>query len=91
VHYDVLGLITRANDAAVDLLGQPLAGRFWHELVTPGSTDEVTEMLEILRAVGQAESRFRMPDASGRLVEFNSYTVVDGETLTTIMRPSVRP
>ena len=48
-------------------------------------------MLEILRAVGQAESRFRMPDASGRLVEFNSYTVVDGETLTTIMRPSVRP
>jgi PAS domain-containing protein len=91
VHYDAQGLIVRANEAADAMLGQPLVGRFWHELVTPGSTDEVSEMLEILRAIGQAESRFRMPDATGRLVEFDSYTVVDDETFTTVMRPTPPP
>ena len=36
---------------------------------------------------GAAESRFRIPAADGSLVEFDSWTEVDGETFTTTMRP----
>jgi hypothetical protein len=44
-------------------------------------------MLAILAELGAAESRFRMPAADGSLVEFDSYTEVDGEAFTTVMRP----
>jgi hypothetical protein len=87
VRYDAQALILEANDAAVELIGQPLVGHFWQEFVTPGSTEQVSRMLEILASAGQAESRFRMPGAGGALVEFDSYTEVLGETFTTVMRP----
>jgi PAS domain-containing protein len=87
VRYDAQALILEANDAAVELLGQPLVGHFWQEFVTPGSTEQVSRMLEILAAVGRAESRFRMPGAGGELVEFDSYTEVMDESYTTVMRP----
>ena len=51
-----------------------------------GTTDEVAVMLEILAMVGAAESRFRMPRADGTLIEFDSYTTVDGDSYTTVMR-----
>jgi hypothetical protein len=87
VRYDAQALILEANDAARELLGSDLVGHFWQEFVTPGSTDEVAAMLGILRAVGGAESRFRMPGPGGALVEFDSYTQVEGEQFTTFMRP----
>jgi hypothetical protein len=43
-------------------------------------------MLAILANVGHAESRFRMPRADGSLVEFDSYTEMEGEGFTTTMR-----
>jgi hypothetical protein len=86
VRYDAQALIFEANEAAVLLLGRPMVGHHWQEFVTPGSTEQVTAMLEILSEVGRAESRFRMPRADGELIEFDSYTEVDGETYTTIMR-----
>ena len=87
VRYDAQALILEANDAAERLLGASLAGRYWQEFVTPGSTEQVSAMLAILAEVGAAESRFRMPAADGSLVEFDSYTQVDGESFTTVMRP----
>jgi PAS domain-containing protein len=87
VLYDAQALILEANDAAQRLLGSPLIGHFWQEFVTPGTTEQVSAMLEILSSVGAAESRFRMPSADGSLVEFDSYTKVDGESFTTVMRP----
>jgi PAS domain-containing protein len=86
VRYDAQALIVEANEAAVQLLGRPLVGHHWQEFVTPGSTEQVSAMLAILAEVGGAESRFRMPRADGALIEFDSYTEVDGETYTTIMR-----
>ncbi|HEV8402177.1 MAG TPA: PAS domain-containing protein, partial [Candidatus Limnocylindrales bacterium] len=80
-------LILEANDAAQELLGSPLIGHYWQEFVTPGTTEQVSSMLAILASVGAAESRFRMPAGDGSLVEFDSYTLVSGETYTTIMRP----
>ena len=44
-------------------------------------------MLAILAEVGAAESRFRMPRGDGTLLEFDSYTVADGEELETVFRP----
>jgi PAS domain-containing protein len=87
VRYDQRALIQEANQAAVDLLGQPLVGHHWQEFVTPGSSDEVAAMLDILAKAGAADSRFRMPTADGSLLEFDSHTQVDGETFTTVMRP----
>jgi PAS domain-containing protein len=87
VRYDAQALILDANEAAQQLLGARLAGRYWQEFVTPGSTEQVSAMLAILAEVGAAESRFRMPAADGSLVEFDSYTQVDGESFTTVMRP----
>jgi PAS domain-containing protein len=87
VRYDSEALILEANDAAQALLGSRLIGHHWQEFVTPGSTEQVSAMLAILAEVGAAESRFRMPGADGALVEFDSYTEVDGETFTTVMRP----
>ncbi|MFL5680921.1 MAG: PAS domain-containing protein [Chloroflexota bacterium] len=87
VRYDAQALILEANDAAKQLLGSVLVGHHWQEFVTPGSTEQVSEMLEILARVGAAESRFRMPGADGSLVEFDSYTSVEGEAFTTVMRP----
>lgn len=87
VRYDAQALITEANPAAEALLGRSMVGHHWQEFVTPGSTEQVSAMLAILAEVGRAESRFRMPRADGTLVEFDSYTEVDGETYTTVMRP----
>jgi PAS domain-containing protein len=87
VQYDAQALILDANDAARDLLGSTLVGHYWQEYVTPGSTEQVSAMLAILAEVGAAESRFRMPAADGSLVEFDSYTTVEGENFTTVMRP----
>ena len=55
--------------------------------MTPGSTEQVSAMLAILAEAGHAESRFRMPRADGSLLEFDSYTEVDGEGFTAVMRP----
>ena len=87
VRYDAQALILEANGAAEALLGRTLVGHHWQEFVTPGSTEQVSAMLAILAEVGRAESRFRMPRADGSLVEFDSYTEVDGEGFTTVMRP----
>jgi PAS domain-containing protein len=87
VRYDAQALIFEANDAARDLLGSSLVGHYWQEFVTPGSTEQVAAMLAILAEVGAAESRFRMPASDGSLVEFDSWTEVDGEHFTTVMRP----
>ena len=86
VRYDAEALIVEANAAVEAFLGRQLVGHHWQEFVTPGSTEQVSDMLAILAQVGHAESRFRMPRADGSLVEFDSYTEVDGEGFTTIMR-----
>jgi hypothetical protein len=88
VRYDAQALILEANAAARTFLGHDLVGHHWQEFVTPGSTEEVGVMLEILRDVGAAESRFRMPRSDGTLVEFDSYTSADGEEFVTVMRPA---
>jgi hypothetical protein len=89
VAYDAEGLILEASPAAQDLLGSRLVGHHWHEFVTSGSADAVDDMIGIIAAAGGAVSRFRMPDATGALVEFDSFTSVDadGGWLVTIMRP----
>jgi PAS domain-containing protein len=87
VRYDAQALILEANTAAEALLGRSMVGHHWQEFVTPGSTEQVSAMLAILADVGEAESRFRMPRADGSLLEFDSWTVVDGEGFTTVMRP----
>ena len=81
------GRILEANPAAETFFGRALVGHHWQEFVTPGSTEQVAAMLEILASIGSAESRFRIPAADGSLVEFDSFTKVEGETFTTIMRP----
>ena len=87
VRYDNEALILEANAAAEELLGRQMVGHHWQEFVTPGSTEQVSAMLAILAEAGHAESRFRMPRADGSLLEFDSYTEVDGESFTTVMRP----
>jgi hypothetical protein len=88
VRYDAQALILEANDTAGQFFGRDLVGHYWQEFVTPGSTEQVTAMLEILADVGAAESRFRMPRGDGSLMEFDSYTVVEGEEFTTTFRPA---
>lgn len=87
VRYNAQALILEANDAAESLLGRSMIGHHWQEFVTPGSTEQVSAMLAILAEVGQAESRFRMPRGDGSLLEFDSWTQVDSEGYTTVMRP----
>jgi PAS domain-containing protein len=88
VAFDRRGLITEANAEARALLGSPLVGHHWHELVTAGTSDAVDAVIDVIREAGGAISRFRMPDARGRLVEFDCYTTVDREAdrLTSILR-----
>lgn len=88
VRYDAQALITEANAAARQFFGRELQGHYWQEFVTPGSTEQVSVMLAILAEVGAAESRFRMPRGDGTLVEFDSYTTVEGEKFTTTFRPA---
>lgn len=88
VHYDAQALILDANEAARRFFGRDLKGHHWQEFVTPGSTEQVTAMLEILAEVGAAESRFRMPRPDGALMDFDSYTIVEGEEFTTTFRPA---
>jgi PAS domain-containing protein len=87
VRYDAQALIAEANAPAEQLFGRSMVGHYWQEFVTPGSTEQVSTMLEILAAIGAAESRFRMPRSDGSLVEFDSYTEVQGEEFLTIIRP----
>jgi PAS domain-containing protein len=86
VRYDAQALILEANEAAETFFGRLMVGHYWQEFVTPGSTDQVGVMLEILAEVGAAESRFRMPRGDGRLLEFDSYTEVRGEEFVTLFR-----
>jgi PAS domain-containing protein len=86
VRYDAQALILDANEAAESFFGRRMVGHHWQEFVTPGSTDQVEVMLEILAEVGAAESRFRMPRGDGRLLEFDSFTEVHGEEFVTLFR-----
>lgn len=86
VRYDAQALIVEANGQAEAFFGRSMVGHHWQEFVTPGSTDQVGVMLEILAEVGAAESRFRMPHGDGRLLEFDSYTKVQGEDYITLFR-----
>ncbi|MEA2674868.1 MAG: hypothetical protein QOI92_2060 [Chloroflexota bacterium] len=86
VRYDAQALILETNEAATALFGREMVGHYWQEFVIPGSAEQVSAMLSILAEMGRAESRFRMPRADGSLVEFDSYTQVDGETFVTVMR-----
>jgi PAS domain-containing protein len=88
IRYDGQALIVEANAAAETLLGQRLVGHHWQEFVTPGATERVADMVQIIMEAGVAISRFRMPGANGRALEFDSFTEFDGSTLTTIMRPT---
>jgi hypothetical protein len=63
-----------------------MIGHYWQEFVTPGSTDQVGIMLDILAEVGAAESRFRMPRGDGQLLDFDSYTETRGEEFVTVFR-----
>jgi hypothetical protein len=90
VRYDAMALILEANDEATRFFGRALAGHHWQEFVTAGSTDEVTTMLQILAEAGAAESRFRMPRGDGELLEFDSYTVAEGDEFSTVFRPVPR-
>ena len=87
VRSDERGLILEANDAALRLINPGLVGRHWHEFVIPGSTEQVNTVIDMIRSAGSAVSRYRMPSADGSLIEFDSYTRVDGDVLTTIIRP----
>jgi PAS domain-containing protein len=86
VRYDAQALILEANDQAEAFFGRSMVGHHWQEFVTPGSTDQVGVMLDILAEVGAAESRFRMPRGDGHLLEFDSYTEVHGEDFVTLFR-----
>lgn len=86
VRYDAQALILEANQQAEAFFGRSMVGHHWQEFVTPGSTDQVGVMLEILSEIGAAESRFRMPHGDGRLLEFDSYTEVHGEDFVTLFR-----
>ena len=86
VRYDAQALILEANQQAEAFFGRTMVGHHWQEFVTPGSTDQVGVMLDILAEVGAAESRFRMPHGDGRLLEFDSYTEVHGEDFVTLFR-----
>ena len=86
VRYTDRGLILEANEAAVELLGSPLVGHHWHELVTPGTTAQVDQVIDLIVAQGGAVSRFRMPAHGGELIEFDSFTEVRDGILRTVMR-----
>jgi len=90
VRYDGEGLILEANDEATAMFGRQLVGHHWQEFVTPGSSEQVAVMLEILAEAGAAESRFRMPRSDGSLLEFDSYTEVAGDEFKTAFRPVTR-
>lgn len=86
VRYDAEALILEANGAAESFFGQQMVGHYWQEFVTPGSTDQVGIMLDILAEIGAAESRFRMPRGDGHLLDFDSYTETHGEEFVTVFR-----
>jgi PAS domain-containing protein len=90
VRYDGQGLILEANEEATSMFGREMVGHYWQEYVTPGSTEQVAVMLEILAEAGAAESRFRMPRSDGSLLEFDSYTEVVGDEFKTAFRPVTR-
>lgn len=87
LRYDTEALIIEANAAAERFFGRAVVGHHWQEFVTPGSTEQVKPVLDVIREAGIAISRFRMPRADGALIEFDSFTEFDGDTFTTVMRP----
>ena len=91
VRYDAEALILEANGAAESFFGRQMVGHYWQEFVTPGSTDQVGIMLDILQEIGAAESRFRMPRGDGHLLEFDSYTETHGEEFVTVFRRADGP
>ena len=86
VRFDGEALILDANDAARDLFGMELAGRYWHELTMPNRSERVSTILDFVREKGAIESRFRMPAADGSLVEFDTRAEWDGQTFTSVLR-----
>ena len=80
-------LILEANPAAEALLGRRMVGHHWQEFVTPGFDRAGIGDARDPRRGWPTPSRFRMPRADGSLLEFDSYTEVDGEGFTTVMRP----
>lgn len=91
VRYDAEALILEANGAAESFFGREMVGHYWQEFVTPGSTDQVGIMLDILAEVGAAESRFRMPRGDGHLLDFDSYTETHGDEFVTVFRRADGP
>src|SRR4029078_4348069 len=57
VAFDRRGLITEANAEARALLGSPLVGHHWHELVTAGTSDAGDAVIDVLREGGWALCR----------------------------------
>jgi PAS domain-containing protein len=91
IRYDENALITWANEAAVALLGVPLVGCHWQELVTPTTEDEILPLMAVIRDAGAAVSRFRMPRGDGSIFELDSYTRLDEDGFETILRPAAAP
>jgi PAS domain-containing protein len=90
VRYDAQALILEVNGPATQLFGREMVGHYWQEFITATSNEQTRTMLELIAKAGHAISRFRSPDATGRLIEYDTWTSVDGETFTTVMR-QVRP
>ena len=90
VRHDLDGLVLEANPAARQLLGEDIVGQHWQDLATPGAAPRVAEFMAIIERLGTVISRFRMPSASGALVEFDSFSQVEGSSVVTIMRPLSR-
>lgn len=90
VRHDLAGLVLEANPAARQLLGDDIVGQHWQDLATPGGAPRVAEFMAIIEQLGSVISRFRMPSASGALVEFDSFSQVEGSSVVTIMRPLSR-
>ncbi len=87
LRYDDEGLILDANDAARGLFDRELVGQHWQDIITPGTSQEVKPVLDMIRAAGVATSRFRVPVRAGSLIEFDSHTTWDGASFVTVMRP----
>ncbi|MEJ7695539.1 MAG: hypothetical protein WKF78_02540 [Candidatus Limnocylindrales bacterium] len=90
VRHDLDGLILDALRRPGQFLGDDIVGRHWQDLTTPGAAPRVAEFMAIIEQLGTVVSRFRMPSASGSLVEFDSFTQVEGSSVVTIMRPLSR-
>jgi PAS domain-containing protein len=80
-------LIVEANEAALDLLGQDLVGRHWHELALPSSLDQRLQIREYYVEHLGAESTFRLVGASGELIDYDYQLTWLGDRFITLMSP----